>query len=70
MKLNISGVFTTAAKEVLLHQFNCDAEIGKSKMWSIAESPFLNALQNNKDILDNFQNIMQHIDGNVTIKDR
>jgi len=38
MKLNISGVFTTAAKEVLLHQFNCDAEIGKSKMKNISQT--------------------------------
>jgi predicted transcriptional regulator len=44
--------------------------IGKSKMWKISKSPFLNALKNNDDISSNIKNILQHMDGNITIKDK
>jgi predicted ArsR family transcriptional regulator len=44
--------------------------IGKSKVWKISKSPFLNALQNNDDISNNIKNILQHVDGQVNIQDK
>ncbi|MGV8171118.1 MAG: winged helix-turn-helix domain-containing protein [Candidatus Woesearchaeota archaeon] len=44
--------------------------IGKSKVWKISKSPFLNALKNNDDISNNIKSILQHIDGQVNIQDK
>jgi predicted transcriptional regulator len=44
--------------------------IGKSKVWKISKSPFLNALRNNDDISNNIKSILQHIDGHVNIQDK
>ena len=44
--------------------------IGKSKVWKISKSPFLNALKNNDDISNNIKNILQHVDGQVNIQDK
>jgi len=44
--------------------------IGKSKVWKISKSPFLNALQNNDDISNNIKSILQHVEGSVTIQDK
>jgi predicted transcriptional regulator len=43
--------------------------IGKSKVWKISKSPFLNALKNNEDISNNIKSILQHVDGQVHIID-
>jgi len=44
--------------------------IGKSKVWKISKSPFLNALKNNDDISNNMKSILQHVDGQIHIQDR
>jgi predicted transcriptional regulator len=44
--------------------------IGKSKVWKLSKSPFLNALKNNEDISNNIKNILQHMDGQIHIQDR
>lgn len=44
--------------------------IGKSKVWKLSKSPFLNALQNNDDISNNIKSILQHMDGHVNIQDK
>jgi predicted transcriptional regulator len=44
--------------------------VGKSKMWKISKSPFLNALRNNADISNNIKNMLQHMDGQVHIQDK
>jgi predicted transcriptional regulator len=44
--------------------------IGKSKVWKISKSPFLNALRNNDDISRNIKNILQHVDGQIHIQDK
>ena len=44
--------------------------VGKSKMWKITKSPFLNALQNNDDISNNIKSILQHMDGQINIQDK
>jgi predicted transcriptional regulator len=44
--------------------------IGKSKVWKISKSPFLNALRDNDDISNNIKNILQHVDGHITIQDK
>ena len=44
--------------------------VGKSKMWKISKSPFLNALRNNDAVANNIKNILQHVDGHVNIKDK
>lgn len=44
--------------------------VGKSKMWKISASPFLNALKSNEDISNNIKNILQHIDGQIHIQDK
>jgi predicted transcriptional regulator len=41
--------------------------VGKSKMWKISKSPFLNALKNNDDISNNIKSILQHVDGQVNV---
>jgi len=44
--------------------------IGKSKMWKLSKSPFLNALKNNDDISNNIKSILQHMDGHINIQDK
>ena len=44
--------------------------IGKSKVWKISKSPFLNALKNNDDISNNIKSILQHMDGHINIQDK
>jgi predicted transcriptional regulator len=44
--------------------------IGKSKMWKLSKSPFLNALQNNDDISRNIKSLLQHLDGHINIQDK
>jgi len=44
--------------------------IGKSKVWKISKSPFLNALRNNDDISKNIKSILQHVDGQINIQDK
>jgi len=44
--------------------------IGKSKVWKLSKSPFLNALQNNDDISNNMKSILQHMDGHINIQDK
>jgi len=44
--------------------------IGKSKMWKLSKSPFLNALKNNEDISNNIRSLLQHLDGHVNVQDR
>lgn len=44
--------------------------IGKSKVWKISKSPFLNALRNNDDISNNIKSILQHMDGHINIQDK
>jgi predicted transcriptional regulator len=44
--------------------------IGKSKVWKISKSPFLNALKNNDDISKNIKSILQHMDGQINIQDK
>jgi predicted transcriptional regulator len=44
--------------------------IGKSKVWKISKSPFLNALRNNDDISNNIKSMLQHMDGQINIQDK
>lgn len=44
--------------------------IGKSKMWKLSKSPFLNALKNNDEISNNIKSILQHMDGHINIQDK
>jgi len=44
--------------------------VGKSKMWKISSSPFLNALKSNDEISNTIKNILKHVDGHVNIQDK
>lgn len=44
--------------------------VGKSKMWKLSKSPFLNALKNNDEISNNIKSLLQHMDGQVNIRER
>jgi predicted transcriptional regulator len=44
--------------------------VGKSKMWKVSKSPFLNALKSNDEISNTIKNILKHVEGEVHIKDK
>ncbi|MGV8086710.1 MAG: winged helix-turn-helix domain-containing protein [Candidatus Woesearchaeota archaeon] len=44
--------------------------VGKSKMWKLSKSPFLNALKNNDEISNNIKSLLQHMDGQVNIREK
>jgi len=71
--LNIKADRHTAAKRLEMLKSKGLVEyrtIGKSKVWKISKSPFLNALKNNDDISNNIKSILQHMDGHINIQDK